>query len=88
MELEISEFKCLEELTISENTMSEHRPEDGPIDEWVPCFALVNWHDSFFYGLESLKKLTIISRRFPHDRLQDMAMLFENAELNIRLFVS
>ena len=82
MELDISEFKCLEELTISEHIMSEYRPEDA---EWVPSFALVDWHGSFAYGTESLKKLKINSRRFPHDRLQDMALLFENAVLDIPL---
>ena len=83
MELDISEFKCLEELTISEDIVSEYRPENGSIEYRV--FALVDWHGSFAYGSESLKKLKINSRRFPHDRLQDMALLFENAVLDIPL---
>ena len=91
MELDISEFKCLEELTISENTMSEHRPEDGPIDEWVPCFALVDWQDSFDNGSESLKRFTIHGYRFPAEITQDgrsilqdyTVWLFENAVVDI-----
>lgn len=66
--LDISEFKCLEELTISENTKSERR-QKGYMSIRVSSFALVDWHGSFNFGSESLKKLTINSYRVPPEWL-------------------
>ena len=50
--LDISKFKHLKELTISEGESS-----GDPFKGMVPFFALVDWHNSFRRGSESLMKL-------------------------------
>ena len=59
MALDIDGFKCLEELTISENRTLG-----------TASFALINWDLSFKQASESLKKLSINSCRLPRDWLQ------------------
>ena len=60
MALDIDGFKCLEELTISENRTL-----------WKELtVALINWDGSFKQASESLKKLSINSCRLPRDWLQ------------------
>jgi len=59
MALDIDGFKCLEELTISENRTLG-----------TASFALIYWHSSFHRASESLKKLSINSCRLPRDWLQ------------------
>ena len=59
MALDIDGFKCLEELTISENRTL-----------WKELtVALINWDGSFKQASESLKKLSINSCRLPRDWL-------------------
>ena len=57
--LDISDFKCLEELTISENRTLG-----------TASFALINWDFSFKRASESLKKLSVNSFRLPRFWLQ------------------
>ena len=64
MALDIDGFKCLEELTISENRTLG-----------TANFALINWDLSFKQASESLKKLSINSCRLPRDWLQRRDLL-------------
>ena len=52
LRLNIAEFEHLEELTICEGRTSGDR-----FKELVPFYALVDWHDSFMGGSQSLKRL-------------------------------
>ena len=54
LRLDIARFEYLEELTICEG-----RAWGDPFDEMVPFFALVDWHDSFRGGSQSLKRLRL-----------------------------
>ena len=58
MQLDIAEFEHLEELTICEGRTSGDR-----FKEMVPFYALVDWHDSFMGGSQSLKRLRLYDSR-------------------------
>ena len=54
LRLDIAAFEHLEELTIWEGRTSGDRYKD-----LVPFYALVDWHDSFMGGSQSLKRLRL-----------------------------
>ena len=54
LKLNITEFEHLEELTICEGRTSGDRYK-----ELVPFYALIDWHDSFMAGSQSLKRLRL-----------------------------